>query len=58
MDLARWVLLVQAVGRGGAVPELGFFFKKPEGETPATTYEDQLGALKKLEAFCREKLAI
>jgi len=58
LDLARWVLLLQAVGRGGAVPELGFFFKKPEGETPATTYEDQLGALKKLEAFCREKLAI
>jgi myo-inositol-1-phosphate synthase len=57
LDLARWVLLLQAVGRGGAVPELGFFFKKPEGETPATTYEDQLRALKKLEAFCREKLA-
>ena len=57
LDLARWVLLLQAAGRGGAVPELGFFFKKPEGETPATTYEDQLRALKKLEAFCREKLA-
>jgi myo-inositol-1-phosphate synthase len=57
LDLARWVLLLQAVGRGGAVPELGFFFKKPEGERPATTYEDQLRALKKLEAFCREKLA-
>ena len=57
LDLARWVLLLQALGRGGAVPELGFFFKKPEGEMPATTYEDQLRALKKLEAFCREKLA-
>jgi myo-inositol-1-phosphate synthase len=57
LDLARWVLLLQAAGRGGAVPELGFFFKKPEGERPATTYEDQLRALKKLEAFCREKLA-
>ncbi len=57
LDLARWVVLLQAVGRGGAVPELGFFFKKPEGERPATTYEDQLRDLKALEAFCRQKLA-
>jgi myo-inositol-1-phosphate synthase len=58
LDLARWVVLLQAAGRGGAVPELGFYFKKPEGEQPATTYEDQLRDLKSLAAFCGQKLAI
>jgi myo-inositol-1-phosphate synthase len=58
LDLARWVVLLQAAGRGGAVPELGFYFKKPEGEQPATTYEDQLRDLKSLAAFCSQKLAI
>ena len=57
LDLARWVVLLQAVGRGGAIPELGFFFKKPEGEQAAATYEDQLRDLKALEADCRRKLA-
>ena len=57
LDLARWVVLLQAVGRGGVVPELGFYFKKPEGEQPATTYEDQLRELKTLEVLCRQKLA-
>jgi len=56
LDLARWVVLLQAVGRGGHVPELGFFFKKPEGEDTAATYEDQLRDLKDLEAFCRRRL--
>ena len=56
LDLARWVVLLQAVGRGGHVPELGFFFKKPEGEDTAATYEDQLRDLKDLEALCRRRL--
>ena len=56
LDLARWVVLLQAAGRGGAVPELGFYFKKPEGERPAVTYEDQLRDLQQLEAYCRQKL--
>ena len=58
LDLARWVILLRAVGRGGAVPELGFFFKYPEGLRPSATYEDQLHDLKALEVYCREKLAI
>jgi myo-inositol-1-phosphate synthase len=53
IDLARWVVLLQAVGRGGAIPELGFFFKHPEGSKPSATYEDQLHDLKALEAHCR-----
>jgi len=57
LDLARWVVLLQAAGRGGAVPELGFYFKKPEGETPAATWEDQLRDLKALAAYCRQQLA-
>ena len=58
LDLARWVVLLQAMGRGGAVPELGFFFKNPEGEPVAATYEDQLRDLKALEVHCREQLGI
>jgi myo-inositol-1-phosphate synthase len=56
LDLARWVVLLQVVGRGGAVPELGFFFKKPEGAHASATFEDQLRDLKELEAFCRRRL--
>mgnify|MGYP000574976784 FL=1 len=57
LDLARWVVLLQAAGRGGAIPELGFYFKKPEGEAPAATWEDQLRDLKGLVAYCRQQLA-
>lgn len=57
LDLARWAVLLHAVGRGGAVPELGFFFKKPEGAAPSTTYEDQLRDLKGLETWCRRALS-
>lgn len=57
LDLARWAVLLRAAGRGGPVPELGFFFKKPEGTAPAATYEDQLHDLKSLEAECRRALS-
>jgi myo-inositol-1-phosphate synthase len=57
LDLARWVVLLQAAGRGGAISELGFFFKKPEGEPLAATFEGQLQQLKELEQFCRRRLA-
>ena len=57
LDLARWVVVLQAAGRGGAIPELGFFFKKPEGEQAAATFEDQLQQLSELEGFCRRRLA-
>jgi myo-inositol-1-phosphate synthase len=57
LDLARWVILLQAAGRGGAIPELGFFFKKPEGERAETTFEGQLYQLNELEALCRRRLA-
>jgi myo-inositol-1-phosphate synthase len=57
LDLARWVILLQAAGRGGAIPELGFFFKKPEGERAGATFEDQLYQLNELEALCRRRLA-
>jgi myo-inositol-1-phosphate synthase len=57
LDLARWAVLLQAVERGGPIPELGFFFKKPEGAHPSTTYEDQLHDLKRLETQCRQALS-
>ena len=57
LDLARWAVLLMAAGRGGPVPELGFFFKKPEGADPSATYEDQLYDLKSLEAECRRALS-
>ncbi len=57
LDLARWAVLLKAVGRGGPVPELGFFFKKPEGPNPSVTYEDQLRDLQRLETQCRRALS-
>lgn len=57
LDLARWAVLLQAVDRGGPVPELAFFFKKPEGRHPSATYENQLNDLKQLETQCRQRLS-
>jgi hypothetical protein len=46
---------LQAAGRSGLVPELGFYFKKPLGHDPPITFQDQLAQLDRLAAFCREK---
>ena len=45
IDLARWMFMLQLVGRRGLVPELAFFFKHPLGAKAARTFQDQLAAL-------------
>jgi len=50
IDLARWLLMLQQIGRKGLVPELAFFFKNPLGENAPRTFQDQLAALDQLEA--------
>jgi len=57
LDLARWAAVLQAAGRSGAVPELGFYFKKIIGESPPFTFQDQLTSLARLERECTEKIA-
>lgn len=52
LDLARWLAALHRAGKSGLVPELGFYFKKPLGENPALTFEDQLACLGRLETFC------
>jgi myo-inositol-1-phosphate synthase len=54
MDLARWMVALKTAGRKGTVPELGFFFKKPVGENPPLTFEDQLDALNRIENQCKQ----
>jgi myo-inositol-1-phosphate synthase len=54
LDLARWMAAVQSAGIGGAVPELGFYFKKPVGPNPPVRFEEQLAALTALERRCME----
>jgi myo-inositol-1-phosphate synthase len=56
VDLARWMAVLQMAGRSGMIPELAFFFKKPLGENPPLSFQDQLYYLQKLEAECDEKL--
>ena len=48
VDLARWAAALQAAGIGGAVAELGFFFKRPVGPNPPLTFQEQLAALEQL----------
>ena len=48
MDLAHWMVLLRDAGRRGPIPELGFYFKKPEGDNPPVTFEDQVSALQVL----------
>ena len=57
LDLARWMAALQQAGKSGLVPELGFYFKKPLGENPPLTFEDQLVSLRILEESCNRILA-
>ena len=57
LDLARWMAVLKMAGYSGPVPELGFFFKKPIGETPPLSFENQVATLNKLERECDEKIA-
>jgi myo-inositol-1-phosphate synthase len=52
IDLARWVAALKLAGRAGPVPELAFFFKKPIGDNPPLTFQDQIASLLKLEREC------
>jgi myo-inositol-1-phosphate synthase len=56
LDLARWVAVLQLAGRSGAIPELGFYFKKTVGVSPPLTFQDQMTSLAKLEKECEEKI--
>ena len=58
IDLARWAAALQMAGIGGAVPELGFFFKKPVGDKPPLTFQEQLFALERLASRINEKLDV
>ncbi len=51
IDLARWVAAAKAAGRRGLLPELGFFFKKPEGTRAPVSFQDQWA---RLQAFGEE----
>jgi myo-inositol-1-phosphate synthase len=52
LDLSRWMLALQAAGRIGPVSELAFFFKKPVGENPPITFQQQVQRLRQLEKEC------
>jgi len=51
LDLAYWMVLLKEAGRFGPVSELGFYFKKPEGENPPVTFEAQIAAIRALAEF-------
>ena len=53
LDLARWVVRLKDLGRCGSIPELGFYFKKPEGDDPPLSFEDQVRALQGLARACQ-----
>jgi len=53
IDLARWMAATSLAGRKGPIAELGFYFKKPIGNNPPITFEQQIMALTKLREECR-----
>jgi myo-inositol-1-phosphate synthase len=55
LDLARWMAALALSGRSGSVPDLGFYFKKPIGENPPLSFQDQINRLRRLEKECDEK---
>jgi len=52
LDLARWMAALSMSGRKGLIPELGFYFKKPMGDGPPVTFQEQLNCLQSLENEC------
>jgi myo-inositol-1-phosphate synthase len=58
LDMARWVAALQMAGRRGTVPELGFYFKKPVGDSPPLTFQDQVASLARLQHECEAKLSV
>jgi myo-inositol-1-phosphate synthase len=54
LDLARWMAALKLSGRSGSVPELGFYFKKPIGDNPPLSFQDQIHRLQILEKECDE----
>jgi myo-inositol-1-phosphate synthase len=54
LDLALWMVRLQERGYKGPVAELGFFFKKPEGDDPPYTFVEQIQALQCLAETCRD----
>ncbi len=55
LDLALWMVQLQARGYKGPIAELGFFFKKPEGANPPYAFVDQVQALQQLAEACQDK---
>lgn len=53
LDLARWMAALSMSGRKGLIPELGFYFKKPMGDSPPLTFQEQLNCLQLLETECQ-----
>lgn len=57
LDLARWMAALKMAGKSGPIPELGFYFKKPVGENPPLTFQDQVQSLRKLEQVCNAEIS-
>jgi len=55
LDLARWMAALKMAGCFGSVPELGFYFKKPIGDNPPLSFQDQVNRLHALEKECDER---
>ena len=55
LDLARWMAALKMAGSFGSVPELGFYFKKPIGDNPPLSFQDQINRLHALEKECDER---
>ncbi|HSO19368.1 MAG TPA: inositol-3-phosphate synthase, partial [Desulfosarcina sp.] len=57
LDLARWAAALHCAGIAGPIADLGFYFKKPVGDNPPLTFEDQLAALARLESRIEATIA-
>ncbi len=57
LDLGRWMAALQMAGRHGLIAELGFYYKKPVGDDPPLTFQEQIKSLLSLEQTCNEKVA-
>jgi myo-inositol-1-phosphate synthase len=57
MDLSRWAAALKLAGVAGAVPDLGFYFKRPVGENAPASFQHQMERLAALKAACDDRCA-
>ena len=57
LDLAIWMVMAQKIGKSGLIPEMAFYYKRPVGENPPITFQEQVAKVEQLANTIINKLS-